>query len=143
MKIFTSYYGSKTLDRNRHFLVQVSNSAPKGFEPDVKWEEVVPDWDTLVKPSKDGEITEFTYRTRYNTQLQSSAFSIVLAFESIAKQAAGKDIVLLCYEKPDDFCHRHVLAEWIKGWKTSFLSMVPEVELNTIDELGTGQLTLF
>ena len=92
MKIFTSYYGSKTLDRNRHFLVQVSNSAPKGFEPDVKWEEVVPDWDTLVKPSKDGEITEFTYRTRYNTQLQSSAFSIVLAFESIAKQAAGKDI---------------------------------------------------
>ncbi len=143
MKIFTSYYGSKTLDRNRHFLVQISNSAPKGFETDIKWEEVVPDWNTLVKPSKDGEITEFTYRARYNRQLQVSAFTIILAFESIAKQAAGKDIVLLCYEKPDDFCHRHILAEWIKVWKTSFLSMVPELEIETIDELGTGQLTLF
>ena len=22
------------------------------------------------------------------------------------------DIVLLCYEKPDEFCHRHLVAEW-------------------------------
>lgn len=26
----------------------------------------------------------------------------------------GKDICLLCYEKPNDFCHRHLVAEWLK-----------------------------
>ena len=26
----------------------------------------------------------------------------------------GKDIALVCYEKPSDFCHRHLVANWIK-----------------------------
>ena len=26
----------------------------------------------------------------------------------------GKDICLLCYEKPNDFCHRHLVANWLK-----------------------------
>jgi len=26
----------------------------------------------------------------------------------------GKDIALICYEKPSDFCHRHLVAEWLK-----------------------------
>lgn len=25
----------------------------------------------------------------------------------------GKDIVLLCYEKPPEFCHRHLVASWL------------------------------
>ena len=24
------------------------------------------------------------------------------------------DICLLCYEKPTDFCHRHLVAEWFR-----------------------------
>jgi uncharacterized protein (DUF488 family) len=32
-----------------------------------------------------------------------------------------KDIVLLCYEKPEDFCHRHIVQEFLNenGFKTS------------------------
>lgn len=26
----------------------------------------------------------------------------------------GKDVALLCYEKPDAFCHRHLVADWLK-----------------------------
>lgn len=25
----------------------------------------------------------------------------------------SKDICLICYEKPEDFCHRHLVAEWL------------------------------
>ena len=25
------------------------------------------------------------------------------------------DIALICYEKPDDFCHRHLVAEWFRN----------------------------
>ena len=25
------------------------------------------------------------------------------------------NIVLLCYEKPDDFCHRHLVADWLSS----------------------------
>ena len=26
----------------------------------------------------------------------------------------GKNPVLLCYEKPDEFCHRHLIAKWLQ-----------------------------
>lgn len=26
----------------------------------------------------------------------------------------GKDIALICYEKPTDFCHRHLVSKWLK-----------------------------
>ena len=25
----------------------------------------------------------------------------------------GKEICLICYEKPSDFCHRHLVADWL------------------------------
>ena len=28
---------------------------------------------------------------------------------------ALQDKILLCYEKPDDFCHRHIVAEWLRN----------------------------
>ena len=27
----------------------------------------------------------------------------------------GKDAILLCYEKPEQFCHRHLIAEWLNN----------------------------
>ena len=35
-------------------------------------------------------------------------------FEWLRNNSEGKDIVLLCYEKPGDFCHRTLVAEWLK-----------------------------
>jgi uncharacterized protein YeaO (DUF488 family) len=26
----------------------------------------------------------------------------------------GPDVTLLCYEKPTDFCHRHIVASWFE-----------------------------
>lgn len=26
----------------------------------------------------------------------------------------GDDVTLLCYEKPGDFCHRHIVSEWFE-----------------------------
>ena len=28
--------------------------------------------------------------------------------------SGGKDIALMCYEKPTDFCHRHLVAQWLQ-----------------------------
>lgn len=39
-----------------------------------------------------------------------NAFEVV---EQIKSLSEGKDVALCCYEKPSDFCHRHMLAEWI------------------------------
>lgn len=33
--------------------------------------------------------------------------------EDIERISGGNDVALCCFEKPDDFCHRHIVAEWL------------------------------
>ena len=33
--------------------------------------------------------------------------------ELIARQENAEGVVLMCYEAPDKFCHRHLVAEWL------------------------------
>lgn len=35
-------------------------------------------------------------------------------FRELSSMAEGKDAVLLCYERMDDFCHRHLVADWFR-----------------------------
>lgn len=39
--------------------------------------------------------------------------------EDLANLAGGDldKVILLCYEKPTDFCHRHLVADWINKHK--------------------------
>ena len=37
-------------------------------------------------------------------------------------------IVLLCYEKPSDFCHRHLVAKWFRDNGTNCTEYIPEIE---------------
>jgi hypothetical protein len=39
----------------------------------------------------------------------------------------GDDATLLCYEKPGDFCHRHIVAAW---FKSNLGISVPELTFN-------------
>lgn len=47
----------------------------------------------------------------------------------------GKDVALICYEKPVDFCHRHLVARWLnehgyecKEWEDPKKIDTPEAE---------------
>lgn len=41
------------------------------------------------------------------------AESVIKELNCLIPNANGKDIALICYEKPSDFCHRHLVAEWL------------------------------
>ena len=32
--------------------------------------------------------------------------------KTLAKRRTSDKIILLCYEKPGDFCHRHLVSDW-------------------------------
>lgn len=138
MNIYTSYYGNRSLTPDEHFLVQVSNSAPAGVHVEYKFQEVIPDWNRIVEPYKKGELDAIAYQHLYNRQLDARRFQILLRLDEIREKAAGRDIVLLCYEKPGAFCHRRILAHWLE-------KNAPLLDQETlqVQELGTGQLSLF
>lgn len=47
-------------------------------------------------------------------------------------EAVGKDAVLLCWEKPGEFCHRRLVAEWLE-----------ETMGEEVPEAGEAQGSLF
>lgn len=46
----------------------------------------------------------------------------------IARQEHKDKVVLLCYESPEKFCHRHIVADWLT---TNLGHKIKEVDLST------------
>lgn len=67
--------------------------------------DIAPTWE-MVEAIKNGEISEDEYALQYRRILAN--LNVNQLVESIPNEA-----FLLCFEKPTDFCHRHILAEWI------------------------------
>ena len=73
----------------------------------------------LLSDIKSGKITQAEYTEKYKEQIHKT-FSKIDGFldfhdwiEKMDEEFSDKyeAIVFLCYEKPTDFCHRHILRE--------------------------------
>lgn len=59
-----------------------------------------------------GDITQDRYVELYNKEILGKLRVEEVVYE-IERLSGRKDAALLCYEKPGDFCHRHLLADWL------------------------------
>lgn len=59
------------------------------------------------------------YERKYRGEILSKVdwVSIYKRLSTIAKEEKKEKVVLLCYESPEKFCHRHIVAKWL-GEKT-------------------------
>lgn len=108
--IYTSYYArARSFPNFAH--IRISTSAPKWYPFQTEGiPELYPGFD-LVNALKTGEITEEEYTRRYEEKLARLDKTKIL--NKIQELAGGKDVLLLCYEKEGDFCHRHIVAKWL------------------------------
>lgn len=115
MKLWTSYYGNLNNVPNNFFIVSASGWIPdeilahvdiqdKGLAPsksiffDYKEDR---DWEKYVKRFKEERLVKIDWLEKLE-QWEEKANVIGKNLDNI---------VILCYEKPDTFCHRHILAE--------------------------------
>ncbi len=106
MKIYTSYFGNlKALHKADIEPIAVARWLPKWyFGQSYKLVAPTP---FMLSDKCDRE----TYIRMYNDILKKiDPKQLIVNLKMLSK---GKDIALLCYEKPGDFCHRHLLAEWM------------------------------
>ena len=89
-------------------LISISFSEPLLMPLDGKIPSLAPDKQILFD-FKNGVIDEMEYTSRYLTQLDNIGIREIL--RSIHRY--GDDVVLLCWEHPSKFCHRHILADYI------------------------------
>ena len=126
--IYTGYYSKiKEYADAGLRLLSISRTKP-GFAKDcVDVPPLFPD-EKILWDYKKGDIDEMEYTSKYLAQLDD------IGIDRIIKtiQIFGDDVVLLCWESPEKFCHRHILADYIN--RNSDL---------VVEEFGTKELSLF
>jgi uncharacterized protein YeaO (DUF488 family) len=118
MEIYTSYFAklNKIKDAG-YFPISIARYTPKNIEI-CELKIFAPSKEILGK-IKRGEIDEVEYERMYREEMTNRYdFNLVLeGLERISEINDKRDLVLLCYEKSGDFCHRHIFAS-IMGEKT-------------------------
>ena len=106
MKIYTSYFGnSRKLNAAGIKIICVAIGRPR-FLSAPQMINVAP-----TRYMVSGPCSRDEYLRLYNQILsKQDASQVVKQIESLSD---GQDVALCCYEKPGDFCHRHILAKWI------------------------------
>ncbi len=101
--IQTSYYSNPKLRQvsNRFRLVGISQGVPKWYRGDV-FKALAPTW-AMVR-MKDME----QYTQCYKSEILAKLDPVKLA-------KTLDNTILLCWEKPGEFCHRRLVAEWLEA----------------------------
>lgn len=104
MKIYTGYYGNMKAYRGMT-CVAISLGMPKWMSPPL------PNLRALNPKPWMLHMEKEAYTEAYNRLLaELSPRKIVDYLEAFSE---GRPVVLLCYEKPGDFCHRGLVAQWL------------------------------
>lgn len=107
--IYTSYY-AKVKDLPKEIVpISISGKAPIGWTG-LEFKRLAPKYDFFARYKQDHD--KLHYTTCYNMQVLRN-----LDVHSVVKQlqqlAGSENIALICYEKSSDFCHRHLVADWL------------------------------
>jgi len=106
--MFTTYYYKadllKKLDKNLN-IVSIAGKAPAWYRG-REYKKLAPKHDFFKKYKDDGDEEYYTeqYYKRVLGKLDPTQ-----VFNEL-----GEDAILVCWEEPSKFCHRHLVADWFK-----------------------------
>ncbi len=112
MKIYTSYFANVKNVPEHISPVSIARFPPRWFKG-LCFMDIAPPKELLWK-SKQGKITEDEYTAQYISCLERK-FTPESLIRKLKTLFGGKDIILLCFERRGEFCHRRLLAEWLQS----------------------------
>jgi len=114
MRIFTGYYPNTGLMLEGNMLASISRSRPAFWEDLPIIEELAPPA-YLLNLRNDGLVTDRQFSVVYAAEVLgkfSSAQNLVAML--YARFGNQKPLGLICWETPDAFCHRHLVADFLR-----------------------------
>lgn len=108
MKIYTSYFGNiRKLYVNNITPICIARGIPKFYRGEAIQTVAPYSWMLSGKVSRDEYIEAYFNQVLRNVDIDQ----FINQLEKVSK---WNDVALCCYEKPEDFCHRHLLAKWLE-----------------------------
>ena len=107
MKIYTSYFAKAAIPRKAGIVPIGVALWPPRFFRGISMKQVAPRRYML-----DDRLTDEEYIRMYRNDVLRlvDARSFI---QDLERASRGMDVALCCFEKPGDFCHRHILAKWL------------------------------
>jgi hypothetical protein len=111
MKIYTSYFGN---------IKKITNPVSIAIKPPHWYSghcylKLAPKWDLVskfkIESKKDLNAAIAMYTRAYTEEILGILYQTDV-FNELYQIYHGQDIVLLCYETPEKFCHRYLVADW-------------------------------
>ena len=123
--IYTSYFGNvKKLKAENPsiFPVSIAGRSPKGFDG-MKFTPLAPlyswwkEWREKFGENPDSAESVEWYSRKYKDTVlgELNPKTVAELLETAASKYGKKDVILLCYETPDRFCHRKLIEEWLNA----------------------------
>lgn len=116
--IYTSYFANiRNLPENV-IPVAICGKSPDGYKG-LEYKKLAPKY-WFFKEWKENHDDNF-YIENFNREvlstlsIQSVLYDLINLLKSNGYVQDTYDICLVCYEKPEDFCHRHLVAQWFKS----------------------------
>lgn len=114
--IYTSYFAKlKSLPENI-IPISICGKAPDWYKG-LQYKKLAPKYGFFMEWKKNHD--NDYYIKCFNEQVLDKLNALTVMRDLIdlvnsTEDHIGKEIALICYEKPSDFCHRHLVAEWLK-----------------------------
>ena len=110
MKIYTSYFAKLRSLPENIIPISICGKAPEWYTG-LQYKKLAPKYGFFMEWKKNHD------NNYYIEHFDSEVLNLLDAktiYEELSKMSGEKDVVLICYEKPSDFCHRHLVAEWLR-----------------------------
>ena len=110
--IYTSYFGK--LKKIQKYAPNIVPITICGKSPDwyrgLEYKKLAPKYWFFAEWKKNHD-NDF-YVKNYNKEVLS-ILNPKQVMKELYSMSDNENIVLLCYEKPGDFCHRHLVSKWL------------------------------
>lgn len=112
--IYTSYFAQLRNLSKDIIPISICGKAPNWYNG-YEYKRVAPNYNILMKYKQD--YNEQDYIKNFNEQILNNITINEFVNDLIKLLEIEKgqkvNICLLCYEKPTDFCHRHLVSKWL------------------------------
>jgi len=107
--IYTSYFAKlKKLPENI-IPISICGKAPDWYKG-IQYKKLAPKYGFFMEWKKNHD--NDYYIEHFNKEVLDNLDARQVVYE-LYKLSQSKDIALVCYEKPSDFCYRHLVHKWL------------------------------
>lgn len=112
--IYTSYFGKLKQLPEDVIPISICGKAPDWYKG-LQYKKLAPKYDFFMKWKENHDNEYYIKCFKEQVLDKLNAVDVILDFSKMVYSFNVGEcaIALICYEKPEDFCHRHLVADWL------------------------------